>query len=85
MNYAAPKGWIEVLPRSGEGSQHSTFHLRQDCERIKDRDQLREVDRPVQRRPVPRLRPAADLTPHASPARGRKPTSDGLVVARNNE
>ena len=46
MNYAAPKGWIEVLPRSGEGSQHSTFHLRRDCDRIKDRDQLREVDRP---------------------------------------
>src|SRR5436190_3936859 len=33
-------GWIEVLPRSGEGSQHSTFHLRPDCDRIKDRDQL---------------------------------------------
>jgi len=46
MNYAAPKGWIEDLPRSGEGSQHSTFHLRQDCERIKDRGKLREVDRP---------------------------------------
>ena len=46
MNYAAPKGWIEVLPRSGEGSQHSTFHLRQVCERIKDPDRLREVDRP---------------------------------------
>jgi hypothetical protein len=46
MNYAAPKGWIEVLPRSGEGSQHSTFHLRQDCDRIKDPARLREVDRP---------------------------------------
>ena len=44
MNYAAPKGWIEVLPRSGEGSQHSTFHLRQDCERIKDRDQVRRLE-----------------------------------------
>jgi len=45
MNYAAPKGWIEVLPRSGEGSQHSTFHLRQDCDRIKAPDQLEQYQK----------------------------------------
>ncbi len=46
MGYAAPKGFIEELPRSEAGSQHSTFHLRRDCPRIKDQQQLRAVQRP---------------------------------------
>ena len=65
MNYAAPKGWIEVLPRSGEGSQHSTFHLRQDCDRIKAPDQVVDLlaierSRQVAAGGVPAPRPTAD-------------------------
>ena len=46
MAYAAPTGWIEELARPEGGSLHSIFHLRQDCPRIKDAEQMRAVERP---------------------------------------
>lgn len=46
MGYDAPSGFIEDLPRAESGSQHSTFHLRRDCPRIKDQAEVRAVDRP---------------------------------------
>ena len=45
MSYAPPRGWIEPAYQDDSGV-HIRFHARRDCPRIKQRDQLRAVDRP---------------------------------------
>jgi hypothetical protein len=44
MAYTPPGGWVDVY--EDEGGVHSRFHARTDCPRIRQPDQLRQVDRP---------------------------------------
>jgi len=47
MSYEPPAGWVESVDQQyGNPLVYGLFHLRQDCERIRHPERLRETDKP---------------------------------------
>ena len=69
MTYAPPSGWIERTDDHNDALTrvNARFHRRNDCERIEDPRVLVQVDKPVPRPPLPRLRPRVTPSTRAVP------------------
>jgi hypothetical protein len=46
VTYAPPSGWTETFTGDTSGRIRALFHIKADCSRIRNADQLRKVDKP---------------------------------------
>jgi hypothetical protein len=46
VTYEPPPGWVESLETETGENEYGLFHLREDCERIRQPERLRKTDKP---------------------------------------